>query len=169
MTDGPTDTQRDRWRGEIIEHLDDFPRQYAALGNAMAEFGEGFELSAFKAAFESTTDMDAYNRTQAVERALGRVQNYVAELSITGAKLAGLKLAKTKESEAANAFGELRDAGVIGAALCRKLRRAQKARRMIEHSYVKVPAGNVHAAAELIVEGAREFVGPYRAWVEEYL
>jgi hypothetical protein len=169
MTDGPTDTRRNRWRSEIVEHLGDFPRQYAALGNAMAEFGDGFELSAFKAAFESTTDMDAYNRAQAVERALGRVQNYVAELSITGSKLAGLRLAKTKENEAAKAFGALRDAGVIGDALCRKLRRAQKARTMIEHSYVKVPAGNVHAAAELIIEGAREFGGPYRAWVEEFL
>jgi hypothetical protein len=40
---------------------------------------------------------------------------------------------------------------------------------MIEHSYVKVPAGNVHQAAELVVSGAREFIGPYRDWVEEYL
>lgn len=169
MTDGPTEAQRNRRRAEIIEHLADFPRQYGALGNAMAEFGEGFELPAFKVAFESTTDMDAYNRAQAVERALGRVQNYVAELAIAGSKFAGLRLAKSKESEAAKAFGALRDADVIGAALCRKLRRAQKARTMIEHSYVKVPAGNVHAAAELIREGAREFIGPYRAWVEEFL
>jgi uncharacterized protein YutE (UPF0331/DUF86 family) len=135
----------------------------------MAEFGESFDLKAFKAAYESRTDMDAYNRAQAIERALGRVQNYVAQLSTTGAKLAVLKLAKTKESDAAKAFGALRDTGVIGGELCRKLRRAQRARTMIEHSYVKVPAGNVHQAAELVVSGAREFIGPYRDWVEEYL
>jgi uncharacterized protein YutE (UPF0331/DUF86 family) len=169
MAGEPSERQRDRWRAEAIEHLEDFPRQYAALENAMAEFGERFELKAFKAAFDSSTDMDAYNRAQAVERALGRVQNYVAQLSITGAKLAGLKLAKTEESDAAKAFGTLRDAGVISGELCRKLRRAQKARTMIEHSYVKVPAGNVHQAAELVVSSAREFIGPYRDWVEAYL
>jgi uncharacterized protein YutE (UPF0331/DUF86 family) len=169
MAGEPSARQGDRWRVEVIEHLEDFPRQYAALENAMAEFGERFDLKAFKAAFDSSTDMDAYNRAQAVERALGRVQNYVAQLSITGAKLAGLKLAKTEESDAAKAFGALRDAGVVSGELCRRLRRAQKARAMIEHSYVKVPAGNVHQAAELVVSSAREFIGPYRAWVEAYL
>ncbi len=169
MTGEPSERERQRWRVEVIEHLGDFPRQYAALENAMAEFGESFDLQQFKVAFESTTDMDAYNRAQAVERALGRVQNYVAQLSITGAKLAGLRLAKAQESEAARAFGALRKAGVISGELCRKLRRSQKARAMIEHSYVKVPAGRVHQAAELIVSGALEFIGPYRDWVEEYL
>jgi uncharacterized protein YutE (UPF0331/DUF86 family) len=169
MAGQPSQAQRNRWKNEIVEHLEDFPRQYAALENAMTEFGAGFDLQAFKAAFDSTTDMDSYNRAQAVERALGRVQNYVAQLSITGAKLAGLQLPKAGESEAAKAFAALKDAEVIGGALCRKLRRAQKARTTIEHSYVKVPAGNVHQAAELIVSGAREFIGPYRGWVEKYL
>ena len=58
---------------------------------------------------------------------------------------------------------------MISGALCRKLRRAQKARTMIEHSYVKVPAGKVHEAAELIAASAREFIGPYRDWVENQL
>lgn len=169
MAEKPSASQRERWKGEIVEHLGDFPRQYAALENAMAGFGADFDLKAFKAAFDSTTDMDAYNRAQAVERALGRVQNYVAQLSITGAKLAGLRLAKSEEGEAAKAFAALRDASTISAALSRKLRRAQKARAMIEHSYVQVPAGNVHQAAELIVASAREFIGPYRDWVEAYL
>ncbi len=169
MAAEPSQRQRDRWRAEIVDHLEDFPRQYAALQNAMGEFGEGFDLKAFKAAFESTSDMDAYNRAQAVERALGRVQNYVAQLSITGARLAGLELPKTGEGDAARAFGALKDAGAIGGALCRKLRRAQKARTMIEHSYVGVPAGNVHQAAELVTASAREFIGPYRDWVEDYL
>jgi hypothetical protein len=58
---------------------------------------------------------------------------------------------------------------VISGALSRELRRAQKARTMIEHSYVKVPAGKVHQAAELILASARDFIGPYRDWVEQYL
>ncbi len=169
MGEKPSAAQRSRWRNEVVEHLEDFPRQYAALRNAMAEFGADFPLPQFKAAFDSTTDMDSYNRAQAVERALGRVQNYVAQLSITGAKLAGLQPPKADEGEAARAFAALQEAGVLSAALCRRLRRSQKARTMIEHSYVKVPAGKVHEAAELIANSAREFIGPYRAWVEDYL
>lgn len=169
MAEGPSTTDRNRWSNEIVEHLEDFPRQYAALQNAMAEFGSDFPLPPFKAAFDSTTDMDSYNRAQAVERALGRVQNYVAQLSITGAKLAGVQPPKADEGEAAKAFAALNKAGVINGTLCRKLRRAQKARAMIEHSYVKVPAGRVHQAAELIALSAGEFIGPYRAWVESFL
>jgi uncharacterized protein YutE (UPF0331/DUF86 family) len=165
----PSAAQQGRWKNEIVEHLGDFPRQYAALVNAMGEFGDDFSMKAFKVAFDSTTDMDAYNRAQAVERALGRVQNYVAQLSITGAKLAGLQLPKAEESEAARAFTALKDGGVMSGTLCRNLRRAQKARAMIEHSYVKVPAGNVHRAAELVASGSREFIGPYRDWIEKYL
>lgn len=169
MGEKPSAAQRNRWRNEAIEHLEDFPRQYAALQNAMAEFGADFPLPPFKAAFDSTTDMDSYNRVQSVERALGRVQNFVAQLSILGAKLAELQPPKADEGEAGKAFAALQKAGVISAALCRKLRRAQKARAMIEHSYVKVPAGKVHEAADLIAVSAREFIGPYRAWVEDYL
>lgn len=169
MGQKPSAAQRNRWRNEVVEHLEDFPRQYAALQNAMAEFGADFPLAEFKAAFDSTTDMDSYNRAQAVERSLGRVQNYVAQLSIAGGKLAELQPPKADEGEAAKAFAALNEAGVISGTLCRKLRRAQKARAMIEHSYVRVPAGKVHEAAELIAVSAREFIGPYRAWVEDYL
>lgn len=169
MAGKPSAAMRNRWKSEVVEHLEDFPRQYAALQNAMAEFGADFPLPQFKAAFDSTTDMDSYNRVQAVERSLGRVQNYVAQLSITGAKLAELQPPKADEGEAGKAFAALNKTGVISGALCRKLRRAQRARTMIEHSYVKVPAGKVHEAAELIAASAREFIGPYRAWVEDYL
>jgi len=169
MGEKPSAAQRNRWRNEVVEHLDDFPRQYAALRNAMAEFGADFPLPRFKAAFDSTTDMDSYNRVQAVERSLGRVQNYVAQLSITGGKLAELRSPKADDGEAARAFTALNRAGVISGSLCRRLRRAQKARTMIEHSYVKVPAGKAHEAAELIASSAIDFIGPYRAWVEDYL
>ena len=56
----------------------------------MAAFGGDFDLKQFKAAFETSDDLDAYNRVQVVERALGRVQNFVADLAQAGAKLAQL-------------------------------------------------------------------------------
>lgn len=167
----PRKAERRRWQRDIVRHLDDFPRQYAALETAMATFGEDFDLQRFKEAFNTREDMEAYNRVQAVERAVGRVQNFVAELADAGAKLAQLRRPPIRDdgSPAQQAFEALRDAGVIDRSLCRRLLQAQKARSMIEHSYVQTPAGDVHRAAELVHETALDFVGFYRAWIEPYL
>jgi len=160
-----------RSRREIVRHLEDFPRQYAALENAMAAFGEDFDVQRFKEAFDTTDDMEAYNRVQAVERALGRVQNFVADLADAGVRLVQLPRPAMGEegSSAQQAFEALREAEVIDSGLCRRLIRAQKARSMIEHSYVQASAGDVHRAAQLVHEAARTFIGPYRAWIGAHL
>ena len=164
----PVDTKR--WRLAIVRHLEDLPRQYAALEHAMASFGEDFDLQEFKAAYNTSDDMDAYNRVQAVERALGRVQNYVGELADAGAKLAALpRPADTHRSPTEIAFEAMRDAKVISASLCRRLVRARNARTRIEHSYVQTPAGDVHRAAILVRDTARDFIDSYRDWIEPYL
>jgi 7-keto-8-aminopelargonate synthetase-like enzyme len=165
---GARNVDERRWRLTIVRHLEDLPRQYAALENAMAAFGEDFDLQQFRSAYSTTHDMDAYNRVQAVERAIGRVQNYVADLADAGAKLAGLPrpAAESGGSQAQQAFEALRDAGVIGRGLCRELVRAQTARTRIEHSYVQTPSGDVHRAATLVRDAARDFVGAYRTWIE---
>jgi uncharacterized protein YutE (UPF0331/DUF86 family) len=170
VSEHPRKADLARWRKRIVEHLADLPRQFAALESAMASFGEDFDLREFKRAHETETDMEAYNRAQALERALARVQNYVADLAIAAVKLADLEpAAPADEGAAERAFAALTRAKVIDGALNRKLKRAQRARSMIEHSYVRVPAGNVHAAANLVHEAARDFIGPYRTWVEELL
>jgi hypothetical protein len=171
MADPPVrSVDRKRWRLAVVRHLEDLPRQYAALENAMAAFGDDFDLQQFKAAHNTTEDMDAYNRVQAVERAVGRVQNYVAELAQAGAKLAELpKAIDGYGSEAQQAFEALRDAGILRRGLCRQLVQAQNARTRIEHSYVKTPAGDVHRAATLVRDAARDFLRAYRTWIEPYL
>jgi uncharacterized protein YutE (UPF0331/DUF86 family) len=169
-TSEPRTVDRRRWRRDIARHLEEFPRQYTALEHAMAAFGGDFDLRRFKEAFDTVDDMDAYNRVQAVERALGRVQNFVAELAQAGAKLAQLPpVMESHGPPAQQAFAALRKAGVIDGELCRRLTRAQNARTLIEHSYVQTPAGNVHEAAALVRETARDFIAPYRTWVEPYL
>jgi uncharacterized protein YutE (UPF0331/DUF86 family) len=165
------DVDRRRRQSHIVRHLEDFPRQYAALETAMAAFGDEFDLRRFKQAFETTDDLRAYNQVQAVERALARVQNFVAELAQAGVDLAGLprrRLAKGG-SPAQQAFDALRDARIIDASLCRRLARAQKSRSAIEHGYVQTRAGDVHRAARLVHETARQFIGRYRTWIEDYL
>lgn len=171
MPDGdarPADLKR--WRSAIVGHLEDLPRQYAAFEHAMASFGEDFDLQQFKAAYNTSDDMDAYNRVQAVERALGRVQNYVGELAEAGVKLAALpRPADTHRSSTEIAFEAMRDAKIISASLCRRLVQAQSARTRIEHSYVQTPAGDVHGAAILVRDTARDFIGSYRDWIEPFL
>jgi hypothetical protein len=159
-----------RWRLAIVRHLEDLPRQYAALEHAMASFGANFDLQQFKAAYNTSDDMDAYNRVQAVERALGRVQNYVGELAEAGVKLAALRRsADTHGSAMQIAFEAMRDGKIITATLCSRLVQAQNARTRIEHSYVQTPAGDVHRAAILVRDTARDFIGSYRDWIEPYL
>jgi uncharacterized protein YutE (UPF0331/DUF86 family) len=167
----PRKADRKRWQREIVRHLEDFPRQYAALETAMAAFGEDFDLPRFKEAFDTAEDMEAYNRVQALERAVGRVQNFIAELAEAGTKLAQLPkpAIDAQGSPAQQGFEALRDAGIIDRGLCRQLTRAQRARSMIEHGYVQTSAGDVHRASELVHETARDFIGPYRAWIGPYL
>jgi len=172
MTDGQLrKAERERLARDIVSHLEDFPRQYAALETAMAAFGDDFDVKQFKAAFNTSEDLEAYNRAQAVERAVGRVQNYVADLAATAVRLAELprKPLGDRGSAAQQAFEALRDAKVIDAELCRRLVRAQRARSLIEHIYVRTPAGDVHRATRLIHAAAGDFIGPYRAWIESYL
>ena len=129
----PVDTKR--WRLAIVRQLEDLPRQYAALEHAMASFGTDFDLQQFKAAYNTAEDMDAYNRVQAVERALGRVQNYVGELAEAGVKLAALpRPTDSHGSPAQRAFDAMHDAEIISRGLCRRLVQAQNARTRIEHS-----------------------------------
>jgi uncharacterized protein YutE (UPF0331/DUF86 family) len=167
----PRKAEIKRWERLIVRQLEDFPRQYAALETAMAAFGDDFDLVLFKRAFNTSEDMEAYNRVQAVERALARVQNFVGELADAGVNLAELPRPRIGEegSRAQQAFEALRDARVIDGGLCRRLTRAQKARSMIEHGYIQTPAGDVHRAAELVHETARDFIGRYRAWIGDYL
>jgi hypothetical protein len=165
----PKPKSREQLRGEVIAHLEGFPRQLLALETAMENFGEDFELSRFKPAFDGDAGSEAYNQVQAVERGFARIQNYIAQLAQNGARLADLELPKMYQSEAVRAFEALKEAGAIDASLCRRLKRTQKARAEVEHEYLQVKAGRLHEAVALLAESAREFIGPFTAWIEPYL
>lgn len=115
--------------------------------------------------------MEAYNRAQAVERAVGRVQGYVADMAMDGVRLAGLPSDPEggEGFRAKHAFESLRRAKVIDGHLCRRLVRCQDARGEIEHEYVGLRAGRVHEVAVLAHRASREFFGPYCAWIEPFL
>jgi hypothetical protein len=167
----PRRAEKARRQDEIVRHLEDFPRQYTALEAAMTGFGPEFDLATFKAAFNTAEDMAAYNRVQALERAMTRVQNYVAQLAIAGVKLTGLPTGNATRggSPAELAFRALRAAKVISPRLGNELIRAQRARTRIEHMYVRTNAGDVHQSATLIHKASRDFIGPFRAWIEPHI
>lgn len=171
----PKELRKAEWvrlKSNITGHLDDFSNQHEALEFAIGAFGTDFDLARFKRAFNSNgEDREAYRDVQAVERAAGRVQGYVGDLARDGALLAGLP----REPEggvgfrARQAFEALRQAEVIDGELCGRLVQAQKGRSMIEHEYIRLPAGKVHETVSIIRDAALDFIGPYRAWIEPYL
>jgi len=158
-----------RWKKEIAEGLGNLPREHEALEYAMAEFGGNFDLKELRKALERTADVALYNRAQALERAVTRVQNILADLAIAGVKLAGLPLPAANAGVADRSFEALKEAEVISAALSRRLRNAQRMRNLIEHDYDKVTAGELHKVAEDVRKLGTEFARPFRDWIEPSL
>lgn len=154
-----------RWKKKIADELANLPREQEALEYAMSEFGDNFDLKELKKALNSDADISLYSRAQALERAVTRVQNILAELAIAGARLAGLSLPLIKAGEAERSFEALKEARVISASLCRRLRKAQRIRNLIEHDYDKVTAGQLHELAEDIRDFVPDFLRPFRDWI----
>ncbi len=169
MTDSsvgrPRPVDRRRWKNEIVEGLASLPREHEALEYAMSEFGEGFELAELKRALDPKADVALYNRVQALERAVTRVQNLLADLAIAGVRLGGLALPATEAGLADRSFEALRQEQVITAALSRRLRNAQRMRNLIEHDYNKVSAGQLWKVVEDVRTLGTEFTRPFRDWV----
>ena len=146
--------------------LADFPRQLEAL-----HFGsERFDLDGFSAAFDSD-DPAEYTPVLAIERAFGRLQNYIAALAHDGASVAGLHRHPPAKGEprAQPDFEALRDAGAITRDLCRRLIASQRARSLVGHDYVRASAADVYAAVERLRTDAPEFLRRYADWIEPHL
>src|ERR1044072_7344086 len=163
--------ERKRLIRRIVAHIDEFPRQHEALEYAMKTFGGQFDRGLFKEAFETSDDMDAYNRVQAVERAVGRLQGFVGDMARDGARRAGLPRDPLggEGFRAKNAFEALRRSKVIDGNLCRRLVKGQDARVEIEHEYERLRAGKLHEAALRTRSASQEFFDLSRAWIEPYL
>ena len=164
------DVDRRRRRRSVIDHLDDLPRQIAALETSLEPFGDDFDAAAFREALESE-DPRRYNGAQTVERAFARVQGYLARLADDGTQLAELpwRSPKTGEVAAKPWFEALRDADVIGPALCTRLVRSQRDRNLLEHDYVQADADDIHAAVVRLRTVAPEFARRYARWVAPFI
>lgn len=161
---------RKRWRRRLTAHLEDFARQLEALRYGAEQFGPDFDLAAFEKAF-SSDDPALYSQVLVVERAFGRLQNFMAAIAEDGARLAELprRPHRGNEPKAAPSFEALRDADVIPAAVCQRVVRAQKSRSLFEHDYVAVDAADVHVAVKGLLIAAPGFIKPVAAWLEPFL
>lgn len=170
MARPPRDVDRRRWRRSLIDHLDDVPRQLAALEASLEPFGEDFDREAFREAFESE-DPRRYNDAQTVERAFSRVQSYLARLADDGTKLAELdrRPPGPGEPQAQPWFEALRDDCALTKELCRRLVRSQRDRNLLEHDYVRIDASEVHAAVQRLRQVAPEFARRFAEWAADLL
>jgi hypothetical protein len=139
------DIQRARaLKAKIGDRVSDVRRHLLALRTAMAEFGEDFDLEAFRAAY-SAEDPVELNRVKAVER--------------------GELRGRRDETNARRDLDALRGAGVISAELTRRLQRLRELRRMLVHEYATATAEQVHESALLVSNNFAAFYDAYREWI----
>ena len=76
----PRKADRNRWRQTIVRRLE---RSDDSTQPSSTRWQPSATSTCRRSSglFNTTDDLDAYNRVQAVERALGRVQNFVADLA----------------------------------------------------------------------------------------
>ena len=151
-------------KAKIRDRVSDVRRHLLALRAAMAEFGEDFELDAFRKAYASE-DPAELNRVKAVERGVDQLYNYIAELAAFGLELAKLR-ERRDDTNARRDLDALRKAGVLSGELTGRLQRLRELRRMLVHEYATATAEQVHESARLVAENFTAFYNAYRVWIK---
>jgi uncharacterized protein YutE (UPF0331/DUF86 family) len=150
-------------KAKIRDRVTDVRRHLVALRTAMAEFGEDFELEAFRTAYASE-DPVALNRVKAVERGVDQLYNYVVELAAFGLELAEVR-PRNADLNARGDLQSLRRIGVIGSERAQRLERLRELRRLLVHEYAAATADQVHEAARIIAAEFVSFYDAYRSWI----
>lgn len=150
-------------KAKIRERVADVRRHLVALRTAMAEFGEDFDLSAFRVAYASD-DPVPLNHVKAVERGVDQLYNYIAELSAFGLELAEVRT-RDADLNARRDLQALLRIGVLGPQRAQRLERLRELRRLLVHEYATATAEQVHEAARLVAAEFVPFYDAYRAWI----
>jgi hypothetical protein len=100
-------------KAKVRDRVSDVRRHLIALRAAMAEFGEDFDVDAFRAAFD-TDEPARLNQVKAVERGVDQLYNYIAELTAFGLELAEIRR-RGDELDARRDLAALPRLGVVGA------------------------------------------------------
>ena len=158
------DSERARaLKAKVRDRVADVRRHLIALRTAMAEFGEDFDLDAFRAAYDSD-DPVALNQVKAVERGVDQLYNYIAELTAFGLELAEVRT-RDDDLNARRDLQSLVRIGVLRPGQGRRLERLRELRRLLVHEYAAATAEQVHEAARLVAAEFVPFYDAYRAWI----
>lgn len=150
-------------KAKIRDRVRDVRRHLVALRVAMAEFGEDFDLDAFRAAYDAEEPV-SLNRVKAVERGVDQLYNYIAELTTFGLELAEVRR-RGDELNARRDLAALRRIGVLGPERARRLERLRELRRLLVHEYATASAEQVHEAARIVADEFAPFYDAYRGWI----
>lgn len=148
---------------KIRDRVSDLRRHLVALRTAMADFGEDFELEAFRAAHASE-DPVALNRAKAVERGVDQLYNYIVELTAFGLELAEVRR-RDDELNARRDLAALARIGVLSRERAQRLERLRELRRLLVHEYATATAEQVHEAARIVADEFLPFYDAYRSWI----
>ena len=144
-------------KAKIRDRVGDVRRHLVALRVAMAEFGDDFELDAFRAAY-GTDDPARLNQVKAVERGVDQLCNYIAELTAFGLELAEVRR-RGDELNARRDLAALPRLGVLGPERARRLERLRELCRLC------ASADQVHEAALIVSDEFAPFYDAYRVWI----
>jgi len=150
-------------KAKIRDRVSDVRRHLAALRAAMAEFGEDFDLDAFRAAY-GTDEPARLNQVKAVERGVDQLYNYIADLASFGLELAEVRT-RDDELNARRDLAPLRRLGVLGPQRARRLERLRELRRLPVHEHANASAEQVHEAARIVADEFVPFYDAYRRWI----
>lgn len=151
-------------KAKIRDRVGDVRRHLLALRAAMAEFGDDFDLEAFRSAYASEDPVEL-NRVKAVERGVDQFYNYIAELAALGLELGELR-ARGDEINARRDLEALRRERVISAELTKRLQRLRELRRMLVHEYATATAEEIHESARIVSEDFPLFYNAYLEWIK---
>jgi uncharacterized protein YutE (UPF0331/DUF86 family) len=159
---------RDPERASVLKmkvraRVGDVRRHLIALRTAMADFGEDFELEAFRSAHASA-DPQALNRAKAVERGVDQLYNYIADLASCGLELAELR-SRGQETNAHRDLQALADNRVLSAELVKRLQRLRELRRLLVHEYATATAEEIHESARIVSDAFPLFYNAYVEWI----
>lgn len=139
------------------------PAERAALQLAMGQFGEDFDLDAWRTAYDSPDPLDM-NRVRQVTGGYAELVNHCTEMVRAAVSLGALR-PLDRRLDAPGDYRALAQAGGVSKESARELIRLHSTRNKLAHIYIEVRADELHAAVLALLDRLPRFVKDYVAWL----
>lgn len=159
----PRSARRSKWRHALDHRLDRVPLYRAALLESMSQFGDGFDLDRFEAAYESR-DPATISAATAVEGNLGHLVNWLKQIADFGYhELVRLDRVEKGDRRPVDVLVEQ---GIVPATERDRLMRLVSVRNRLQHDYPEVAPQEIHAAAAEVLDLLPPLLGRYKEMVQ---